>query len=304
MAGGHIDVLLGCPPCQGFSDVGERDPNDPRNRHLERFGRFAAALRPLAVVMENVPLAASSPQFTRFARRLERAGYRWTASIVNAAMRGSAQCRHRIVFVAFRDDTGIDPSIPAPTHGGGRQYFSYRTQKMSAIVDDPVALLGVAPGARRRGTSPFAHDEHVGDKKIPYVAEVLDGLPTIGSAAAKDLAHVPWKHSPMQRKRMGAVREGGRWAGGADHFSQSYGRLHRKGLARTITTNFNNPGSGRFWHPTENRALTPREAARLQGFPDSFQFTPHYTWSARLIGNALDSSISSMAYDAVRAALE
>src|SRR5206468_886594 len=58
LAGGHIDILLGCPPCQGFSDTGKRDPADPRNSHLYHFGRYAAAFRPLAVVMENVPLAA------------------------------------------------------------------------------------------------------------------------------------------------------------------------------------------------------------------------------------------------------
>jgi DNA (cytosine-5)-methyltransferase 1 len=254
--------------------------------------------------MENVPLAASSRQFARFAERVRRAGYRWTASVVNAALRGSAQCRHRLVFIAFRDDVKVQPSIPHATHGGAQRYFSYHAQRMATIAEDPAAMLGLAPGAMRKGPCPVTRDRSPGLRDIPTVADALDGLPRVGSARADAIAHVPWMHSTMQRRRMGAVREGGRWSGGADHFSQSYGRLHRRGLARTITTNFNNPGSGRFWHPTENRALTPREAARLQGFPDSFQFTPYYTWSARLIGNALDSSISSMAYETVRAALE
>jgi site-specific DNA-cytosine methylase len=121
----------------------------------------------------------------------------------------------------------------------------------------------------------------------------------------KLINHFSWAHGEAQLKRMRDVPEGGRWSGGEDHFSQAYGRLHRKGLARTITTYFANPGSGRFWHPTENRALTLREAARIQGFPDSFKFIgPHFSNAARLVGNALDAAIARVSYQAIREALE
>src|SRR5438309_1226100 len=62
-AGGRVDILLGCPPCQGFSENGRRDPHDRRNQHLNHYGRLAEALRPLAIAMENVPLAGATPQF-------------------------------------------------------------------------------------------------------------------------------------------------------------------------------------------------------------------------------------------------
>jgi DNA (cytosine-5)-methyltransferase 1 len=89
---------------------------------------------------------------------------------------------------------------------------------------------------------------------------------------------------------MAAIDEGGRPSpeatGGKRYYSQAYARLHRRGLARTITTNFHNPGCGRFLHYSQPRALTVREAARLQGIADGFRFIGHPTWQERLVGNA------------------
>ncbi len=304
LAGGRVDILLGCPPCQGFSDTGTRDPEDSRNSHLLRFAALAVALKPLAVAMENVPLAAGARQFKIFTRQLEAAGYVWAAGIINAALRGSAQCRQRLVYIAVRRDVGVEPRIPAASHGGDRCYFSYRAGRMERLETDRVAMLGEAPATQRlREFLPFAETQ-LGALPIPCVEEVLDGLPPVGATEAERLSHFAWAHTRPQLRRMGAVPEGCRWRGGRDHYSHSYGRLHRRGLARTITTFFPNPGSGRFWHPSENRALTLREAARLQGFPDSFVFLPHFSWAAGLVGNALDSSIATMAYDVIRNALE
>ena len=72
----------------------------------------------------------------------------------------------------------------------------------------------------------------------------------------------------------------------AGYYSQAYTRLHRDGLARTITTNFHNAGSGRFTHYSASRTLTVREAARLQGIPDRFRFIGFPSWQERLVGNA------------------
>ena len=102
-AGGSVDILLACPPCQGFSDNGQRNPWDHRNRHLRAYARIAAALRPKAIAMENVPLAVSARAFTSFTDMIAEAGYKWTAGIVNAALYGSAQCRQRLIFIAIRD---------------------------------------------------------------------------------------------------------------------------------------------------------------------------------------------------------
>jgi DNA (cytosine-5)-methyltransferase 1 len=123
----------------------------------------------------------------------------------------------------------------------------------------------------------------------------FDGRP---SAYAKRLTvpggrprnHHPWGHGPELVKRMTLVPEGCRPPKEATnnrrYYSQAYARLHRRGLARTITTNFHNPGCGRFLHYRLHRSLTVREAARLQGFRDEFVFIDHPGWQERIVGNA------------------
>jgi DNA (cytosine-5)-methyltransferase 1 len=303
LAGGRIDILLGCPPCQGFSENGERNPHDPRNGHISRFARFAETVRPLAVAMENVPQAGVTCQFRGLVCRLERLGYTWTAGVINAAVRGSTQSRQRLVFVAIRGDVGAVPKFPPPTHGGSGEYFSYRFRCMRTIDSDHIGMLGI-PASIFRVREALNHwESDLGQARIPDVGAALDALPAIGTTQAARLAHLRWAHTRNQLRRMAVVPEGGRWSGGRDHYSQSYGRLHRQGLARTITTAFPNAGSGRFWHPTENRSLTLREAARLQGFPDSFTFLPPYSLAAFLIGNALDKAIADLTFGVIRACL-
>jgi len=302
-AGGKVDILLGCPPCQGFSDTGARNEQDPRNSHLTRFGLLAEQLQPLAIAMENVPLAGGTWRFERFAERMKAAGYRSTWGILNAALRGSAQCRHRLVYIGIRNDVGVAPQIAPPRFGTGGTYFNYATGAMAPISADPITMLSEPPAARRvRKAMPYTEFKF-GPKSIPTIQQALDGLPQIGSAEADRLSHARWQHTPAMIQRMAEVAEGGRWAGGADHFSHSYGRLHRTGLSRTITTFFSNPGSGRFWHPSEDRALSIREAARIQGFPDDFAFLDYPTGNCRLVGNALDGHLADVTYRTIRACL-
>jgi len=301
-----IDILLGCPPCQGYSDNGSRNPDDPRNKHVSRFAYYAEKAKPLVIAMENVPLLAESLMFKKFVERMERAGYLWTASVVNAALWGSCQSRQRLIYVAYRKDLGVTPCFPQPTHGTKEQkYFSYRFMKPCSIDDDRVGMLGEAPGARRAARFlPSSVMGSYGTLPIPTVGKVISGLPKAGSKAGLDLNHYPWAHTEKTLSRMKDVPEGGRWTGAAGYYSQTYGRLHRRGLARTITGYLANAGSGRFWHPTENRAITLREAARIQGFPDSFSFLNKQSEDCVLVGNALDSALARLTYNMVRPALE
>jgi len=302
-AGGKIDILLGCPPCQGFSDTGSREPDDPRNSHINVFGRFVCALKPLAAVLENVPLLAASNQYKRFIRVLDSAGYRWTDGIINAAHYGSCQTRQRLLLVALHKRANAWPELPKPTHGGDRLYFGYQSQKMLRLWESPVELFGITPAAfQLRQDSTMQNGS--GAKPIPTVGETLAGLPPIGTAEAKALTHEPWHTGINMIRRMARVPEGGRWRGGRDHFSHAYGRLHRRGLARTITTYFANPGSGRFWHPHCERPLTAREAARIQGIDDDFLFHGPISAIGGLVGNALDSAIAKAAMRAVQQALD
>lgn len=307
LAGGRIDVLLGCPPCQGFSEGGKRDPEDPRNGHLKVFADVALASRPRAVAMENVPLAAASPEFKDMTERLSAAGYKWSAAIVNSAQFGSCQSRQRLLFVAFDEEIGLAPEFPEPTHGGSRRLFSYSMQNFQQMTDDNLHdMLGITPASQRvAGLLP----ENILFKKGPSncitVEDAIDDLPPEDSPQGIKLQHITWKHGTAIKRRMQNVREGARWSGAADHYSHTYGRLHRRGLARTITGSFPYAGSGRYWHPEKNRSLTLREAARIQGFPDTFKFLGPVSskHNAQLVGNALDAQLAQVTYEIIRPAL-
>lgn len=304
LAGGSIDILLGCPPCQGFSDVGPREPDDPRNEHLFHFSRFASEIKPKAIAMENVPLAGQSRRFSSFVILMEKLGYRWAAGIANAALWGSCQSRQRLIFVAIRKDIGSTPVFPEPTHGSQKKYFSYRYGKLCKLEEDINGMLGVTPGTRRINSNKRVKTNfEPGILPIPTIGEVLSSMPRLGTPEASNLKHFQWKHRPKTISRMARVPEGGRWKGGLDHFSQAYARLHRRGLARTITGFFPNAGSGRFWHPTENRSLTLREAARIQGFDDSFAFSNDEGKNCTLVGNALDGALSKLTFRMVKSCL-
>lgn len=303
-AGGRVDVLLGCPPCQGFSDNGRRSPWDFRNRHLRTFGRLAVELQPLAIGMENVPLAAGARAFADFTAMLEAAGYVWTAGIVNAALHGSCQCRQRLLLTAIRKSLRQAPIIGAPTHGGRRRYFDYATGNTATLRAARTSLLGTNPATFQVRALLPQIEYGIGPVSIPTVGETLAGLPQLGSARAQQLGHIPWAHTTRQLRRMAKVTEGGQLRISQSFYASSYGRLHRNGLARTITCAFPNAGSGRYWHPTENRSLTLREAARAQGIDDSFEFLPSASRAAFLVGNALDAALADLSYHSIRSCLD
>jgi DNA (cytosine-5)-methyltransferase 1 len=302
-AGGSVDVLLGCPPCQGYSDCGKKDAGDPRNEHVHRFADYVSTLQPLAFAMENVPLLATSERFRVFLQTTEAAGYQVCAGIVNAALYGSCQSRQRLICIGIRRDVGVMPAIPAPTHGGAGKRFSYSHGQMVDLRKSALNVLGVTPGSWQAVHAAGGY-LHQGGRRAPVtLGDQIDGLDKLGDRARKRAGHVPWAHTPQILRRMRNVPEGGQWRGSAAYYSESYGRLHRQGLARTITRFFPNAGSGRFWHPTENRSLTLREAARIQGFPDSFRFLNAGMRDADLVGNALDAQLARVAFEVIKGAL-
>lgn len=305
MAGGAADIILGCPPCQGFSESGKRDDADPRNDHMVRFASLATGLDPLAIGMENVPRAAASPHFKQATRILENSGYVWTAGVLNAALYGSAQSRHRLVLVAFKKDLAIDPALPSPTYVTKGSYFDYSSQALKDYISADDELVGTTASMRllhqQLGTNYFPSEI---EGATPTFDAAVKNLPRLGSSEAAELGHIPWSHGPKILDAMEKIPEGGRRETEKEYFGAAYARLHRKGLARTITTYFSYAGSGRYWHPTCNRAITLREAARLQGFPDSFRFQGGPSEANRiLVGNALDGKLAEATYRAIRQGL-
>ena len=168
-------------------------------------------------------------------------------------------------------------------------------------------ILGAAPRLGSTASSAYSMADYykLGTEKLKdfvTVGEALRDLDPESGLQASDYArrlgggwlppenHKSWRHGSDLVARLARVPEGSRppadVTSGKRYYSQAYARLHRRGLARTITTNFHNPGSGRFLHYTHARSLTIREAARLQGFRDDFRFIHHPSWQERLIGNA------------------
>lgn len=115
LAPGELTVLDGSPPCQGFSSSGLRRLDDPRNLLWRQYARLAEAWRPHTLVMENVPLLASSPVFAMIHAELARVGYRTRAAILPAGMFGAATDRRRFILIGLREDLDAEPSHPAPT---------------------------------------------------------------------------------------------------------------------------------------------------------------------------------------------
>lgn len=308
--GRPIGGLLGCPPCQSLSSAGRRDPNDERTKLLDPYFRLVSEVRPPFFVMENVPNVLREPRFEANIARAARSYVIWTG-VVNAAYFGLPQTRQRAIAIGYRLDLDVEPTSPIPTHFGVRQVFDYHAKKMRApALENAAALLGSYPELRRLSLSSapappnprrlpplVVVEEAIGDLPAPDCRSWTPSPPSsyaraLGVGETEVRNHEPWRHRESTLERLRAIPEGhgllerdgsGR---ATRYYSQAYSKLHRRGLSRTVTTNFHNPGSGRFLHYGQVRTITVREAARLQGIPDQFTFTGHRSVQERLVGNA------------------
>ena len=250
---GELDLLAGCPPCQGFSRVrtrnGRRRPRDKRNDLLLEFVRFVEAMVPKAVMMENVPRLAGTRLFREFRSRLRKLGYEGGHRVLNAADYAVPQRRRRLIYLA-----GL---------GGGIAFAEPSAKRVT--VRDAIAHLP-KPGASGDPVHDFP------ENRTAKVAELIRSIPKDGGSRS-DLG---------EERQLKCHRN-------CDGFKDIYGRMTWDEVAPTITGGCFNPSKGRFLHPTENRAITMREAALLQGFPRSYKFpnAGSKTAVAEMIGNAL-----------------
>ncbi|MHB8782129.1 MAG: DNA cytosine methyltransferase [Desulfobacteria bacterium] len=250
---GELDLLAGCPPCQGFSTMrtlnGAVPVDDPRNDLLLEFQRFVEGLRPRAVMMENVPGLADDERFTSFCRKLKKLGYLGDRCVLNAAEYGVPQRRRRLIYLA-----GMGMEIP----------FGDKVRKRKTVED----CIGGLPKAGESGDPVHDMPEH----RTPKVMKIIRRIPRNGGSRTD----LPEKFQLECHKR-------------CTGFNDVYGRMAWNAVAPTITGGCFNPSKGRFLHPEENRAITMREAALLQGFPRSYKFpvTDNKSAVALMIGNAL-----------------
>lgn len=266
----HIDLIMGGPPCQGFSQKGKRmSINDPRNFLFQQFVRFVESFKPKYFVLENVPniITTSNGYFKdQIIESFSKLGYTVNCGVLSASEFGIPQDRHRAVFIGVLGENGIElPKSP-----------NKRVTIEEAIYDLP--FIGSGEGEEISKYDKKATSE--------YQRLLRNGEKTLYN-------HVATKHSDLALERLSLIPKGaGREVLPAEHrtksiYSGTWCRLLEDGIAPTITTRFDTPSSGRFTHPILNRCLTVREAARVQSFPDSFRFYGNKTSQMKQVGNAV-----------------
>jgi DNA (cytosine-5)-methyltransferase 1 len=295
---GELDLLTAGPPCQGLSKVGMRQLDDPRNALLAKTAELIAALRPAAAILENVPALSwdgHSALFDEIQAVLAEAGYRSTSSVLEAWRFGVPQLRRRLFIFAVREDHLLEPSDLCPV-GAALPGFTARELIRAAEEGRPSCPPGLSV-EEAIGDLP-AIPAGGGEEITAYTTEAHSDYQRARRESAQLLFnHRARTHSKSMLEKIDMIDEGrrnfelpdGRRLRGeaGEYYSQAYARLHRHGIAQTITTYFHNPGSGRFTHYRDSRAITVREAARFQSFDDRFMFLGSSQDQLRHVGNAV-----------------
>jgi DNA (cytosine-5)-methyltransferase 1 len=249
---GQLDLLAGCPPCQGFSRLrtlnGQRRPREPMNDLVFQFLRFVRVMRPKAIMMENVPGLTKNARLKKFCRVLSKLGYDWQYAVLDAADYGVPQRRRRMILLA---------SVYGPTA------FARKSRSLPT-VRTTIAKLD------RPGRSGDPLHDHPARRSVD-VQMLIKRIPRNGGGRTA----LP-KHEQLSCHQK------------VDGFRDIYGRMAWDEPAPTITGGCINPSKGRFLHPRQDRAITLREAALLQGFPRRYFFSlKKGTYpAAQMIGNA------------------
>lgn len=272
---GELDVLVGCPPCQGFTRmVGDKGLNDPRNDLVLRYLEFVRVLQPKCVVFENVPGISKkhgAALFKRFCDGLQDAGYGFDyenpGRKLNAANYGVPQLRERMILIAGANGRRIE--YPQPTHGApdNPQVLSGSLKPWVTVGD---AILHYPTIEAGESCNKYPNHRALGfrgDRVKQFIS-----LITEPGGSRTDVPYEYWLDC-HKKPRCG--------------HKDVYGRLPLDQPSGVMTSGCTNVSKGRFVHPTQNRGISAREAARLQSFPDDFVFQGNLGEIANQIGNAV-----------------
>jgi DNA (cytosine-5)-methyltransferase 1 len=305
LAGG-VDILIGGPPCQGVSSIRpfrQLNDEDPRNNLMEVFARSVAQIRPRWFVMENVVGLVSHNKgrlLPELRARLEDEGYGVDLRIVNMALFGLPQNRERCVMIGNLEGRRFE--WPNATHFS--HHRSMAGGRVPRIHADPL-FQDLDPAVSVMEAIHDLPPVRSGEKATTYLRDVE---PTEYELAARDGApevlalHQATNHS---HKMMEIIRHAGSSRAALPEglttsgFSSSYSRLDPDRPSVTLTVNFVHPASNKCIHPYQDRALTPREGARLQGFPDRFRFAGSRTQIVKQIGNAVPPIVGRAIAEAI-----
>ncbi len=248
---GRLDLLAGCPPCQGFSTIttlNGRIGQEEQNDLVFDFLRFVRVLRPKAVMLENVPKLAKNRRFRKLRSELKRMGYKLNYDVLNAENYGVPQRRRRLILIAGKG-AEIPFGLKAPRKHTVRQAFA----KLGAHAKKDAL-------------------HNLPEKRTEKVKKLIRQIPRNGGS----------RLALGKRRQLGCHKR-------CDGFKDVYGRMAWNDVSPTITGGCFNPSKGRFLHPAKNRAITLREAALLQSFPVNYFFSIKRgkCLAAQMIGNAL-----------------
>lgn len=268
---GTVDLCVGGPPCQGYSQKGQRKTiNDPRNFLFKYFVEVVKEVSPRYFVMENVPnlLTAENGYFqNELTTMFTELGYIINAQVLCAADYGVPQSRHRAVIIGKK--AGSSP-VAMP-----------KTSKIKTTIWDAISDLNYLNSGE--GTE-------ISEYRCTPESDYQELLRK-GSTALFN--HIATNHAKVALERMAMIPpKGGKEYLPAEHITKSiysgtWERMDADDISVTITTRFDTPASGKFMHPYLNRAITVREAARIQSFPDTFRFYGIKTSQMKQVGNAV-----------------
>lgn len=281
----RADVIIGGPPCQGFSSLGKQDVEDERNSLWQEYAQTIRRARPKYFVVENVAEFKKSPQYRQFKEATSEDGmlaeFDFQAEVLNAADFGAPQARRRTVIIGYRRDLGF-PGFPEPSHSATPE------------VDGLTPYVTVRDALGRLPRVPD-RDELFDRRRTQF-----GGRQYAGVFSVRDL-HWSRRYTDLSLKRFAVIPAGGNrrhlepypdlmapcWTKHKTGSGDVMGRLHWDRPSVTIRTEFFKPEKGRYIHPEEDRAITHYEAAVLQGFTAEHRFVGSRTDIARQIGNAV-----------------
>lgn len=300
---GDADVIIGGPPCQGFSMAGARIRegfiDDPRNYLFKHYFNVVKTVKPKVFIMENVKgimtmqngkIFEEIQRIFQDADLLDGQPYHLYYRVVKAVEFGIPQKRERMILIGTTiDNVNVEKLWDSTIEDMKKEYPTYFGR---VTVEDAI------------GNMPST----TSDGKVTNPVAMTDYQRYLSSSNKTLSNHTRTNHSKLAVDRMSRVDNGQNFTVLEEQInsvhSGSYGRLCWDEQAPTITTRFDTPAGGRFIHPSENRTLTPREAARIQSFPDDFVFYGNKTTICRAIGNAVPPKISFFLAKLVRNILE
>ncbi|MDD1414648.1 DNA cytosine methyltransferase [Dolichospermum sp. ST_con] len=293
----QLKAIIGGPPCQGFSrniPAEYRYIDDPQNQLYKSFLDFVKEFKPLYVIMENVPeiLTAYKGLFKyQITNQLESLGYKVISSSLNAAKYGVPQTRSRAFFIASLERLIV---LPNPTHNDDdikvkskNKELYYQTNLLKSN-SSPIVTVKDAIGdlPELNAGQKYDEDRYPSDPQTSYQTLIRHNSSKITNHIARALSSIQMSRVKLLKEGQDARNLPPELAP-KKHYSGAYGRLYWDQPAKTITRWVFHPGSGRFFHPTQDRTITIREAARLHSYPDTFHFLGTYTEMASQIGESV-----------------